>query len=321
MAKKKVQDAEARVTGRHKGDPLRRETSMPNADRLPLLARVRVALSVSDHKTARAVARRRGVAIMGYVGPNGGSKTATLVMDSLPSLDRGRRVLSTVPLYLEGTKVLHPMYERFWHLDQLLEAENCDILMDEVAAVAGSHDSLKLDPRIKAMLKQLRKRNCVLRWSSPSWDNAAKDIRQVTQAVTECRGYYPGKFIQTAEGALNLWAPRRLFLARTFDTIEFDAWTAGKRERIEPMVKHWWKGPGSRAFASYDTYEAVERLSGINEDSGCDSCGGYRPRPKCSCPAPPARHGEGPQSILLGGVARGSRLPSVMVASKSETPA
>src|SRR5438105_3161500 len=43
-------------------------------------------------------ARRRAYPIHAYVGANGGGKSAGMVWDTLPSLDAGRSVLSTVGL-------------------------------------------------------------------------------------------------------------------------------------------------------------------------------------------------------------------------------
>jgi hypothetical protein len=43
-------------------------------------------------------AMRRGWPIMGYVGPNGSGKSASMVWDTLPSLEAGRPVLGTVRL-------------------------------------------------------------------------------------------------------------------------------------------------------------------------------------------------------------------------------
>jgi hypothetical protein len=46
----------------------------------------------------RKRAVRRGLPIHGYVGPNGGGKSASMVWDTLPSLEAGRPVLGTVRL-------------------------------------------------------------------------------------------------------------------------------------------------------------------------------------------------------------------------------
>ena len=47
---------------------------------------------------SRARDARRGLPIHAYVGPNGGGKSLAMVNDTIPSLDAGRPVLSTVRL-------------------------------------------------------------------------------------------------------------------------------------------------------------------------------------------------------------------------------
>ena len=50
------------------------------------MLRARLALSVSDAKSAAAVRQRRTTPIMAYVGPNGGGKSMCAVRDSIPAL-------------------------------------------------------------------------------------------------------------------------------------------------------------------------------------------------------------------------------------------
>lgn len=267
--------------------PRSRDTSRPvKQSRLPLMYRLRTALYTSDEKSAAATARRRSFPIMAYVGPNGGGKSAAMVKDSLPSLAAGRRVLSTVRLLDPLTGEPHEHYEAFTDWDQLLDARDCDVLMDEMVGIAGARESQRLDVRVQNILVQLRRRNVVLRWSAPAWLRADKIVREVTQAVTECRGYYADKQL-AAQGnqAVQLWAPKRLFAFRTYDTLDFEEWTAGRRDRTPAGITEWFKGPGSLVFKSYDTLDAVERVQGADEGGRCTGCGGAAPRPKpCSCP-------------------------------------
>jgi len=265
--------------------PRGRDSSRHNSDKLPLRGRIRVFLFAS--KSASAIARqaRRSFPIHAYVGPNGGGKSLAMVNDTIPSLRAGRRVLSTVRLIDPRTGEDHPAYERFHTFDQLLDARDCDILMDEVVGIAGARESQKLDPRVQNVLVQLRRRNCTLRITAPNWLRADKIIREVTQAVTECRGYYADRNLVRAgeNDAVQLWAPKRLFNFRTYDVIDFDEWTAGRREKVSPIANEWFVGRGSEAFRTYDTLDAVERVGGIGENSECEVCGGHRRRPACSC--------------------------------------
>jgi hypothetical protein len=245
-------------------------------DKMPIFGRVMLALGGGTKKSAQATAIRRTFPIMGYVGPNGGGKSLAMVKDTLPSLDRGRTVLSTVRLLDRATGLPHPSYVPFTDFDQLLLAEHCDVLMDEVVGIANSRSAASLSPVVQNLLVQLRRRDIVLRWSAPNWARADKIIREVTQAVTECRGSLSGRAQRDSEGEVRLWRPKRLFNFRTFDTVEFEEWSAGKRDKVKPVAKEWMAGPGSDAFASYDTLDAVSMVSHAGEDGMCQTCGKRR---------------------------------------------
>jgi hypothetical protein len=198
-----------------------------------------------------------------------------MVATTIPSLLRGRQVLSTVALLDPATGLPHENYVPFVDWDQLLEARDCDILMDEMVGIAGARESQRLDVRVQNILVQLRRRNIVLRWSAPNWARADKIVREVTQSVTECRGFYGDRSVLRLDGqadAVQLWAPKRLFSWKTYDTIDFEEWSAGKREKLDPMVTEWFYGPGSDVFRSYNTLDAVSMVSGITDDGTCNIC-------------------------------------------------
>lgn len=250
----------------------RRDTSREREERLPLMARFVLWAGSSDRGHARATAARRSFPIRGYVGPNGGGKSLCMVSDLLPSLDSGRTVLSTVKLLDYRTGEAHKSYVPFTDFSQLLDAEHCDVVMDEIVGIANSRDAAKLPAPVQNVLVQLRRRDITLSWSAPSWARADKVIREVTQAVTECRGYYPGRGGAVSESGVRLWAPRRVFKFRTYDTVDFEEWTAGKRDKLQHLAGEWFKGPGSRAFAAYDTLDSVSMVAGGDPDN-CEFCG------------------------------------------------
>lgn len=221
--------------------------------------------------------RRRRSPIMAYVGPNGGGKSLAMVHDTLPSLRAGRTVLSTVRLLAADGVSDHPAYVRLTNLGQLLEAEHCDVLFDEVVGIAGSRDAMSLPPQIANLLVQLRRRDVVLRWTAPAYGRADRIIREVTQTVTVCRGFLPGR----AEGAL--WRQKRLFWLRTFDAATWDDLTQGTIARASSMVNKWFWRPGVAASLAYDTLAPVESLAVIDAAGTCLTCGGYRSRRKCTC--------------------------------------
>lgn len=267
-------------------------------------------------RNVRKRAERRGYPIHGYVGANGGGKTCAMVWDTLPSLETGRPVLSTVRLLdyanprpcddplcgdpeheviarwaeldewgvpvpppLPSHMAAHPLWVPFTEWSQLLEAEKCDVLMDEVTGVASSRESQGLPAAVANTLVQMRRRDVQIRWTAPAWARADKIIRECSQAVTYCEGYLS----KPSSDADRLWRQRRLFRWRTFDANAFEDFTAGKREKLDRRVVdlHW--GPNSPAFAAYDTLDAVLTIGTVDGSGRCETCGGRRTAPECSC--------------------------------------
>lgn len=230
---------------------------------------------------ARAI--RRGYPIVAYVGSNGHGKTLAMVYDTLPSLDAGRKVISTVALYDEHGN-LHPCYERLESLEQIMDAERCDLLLDEVTGVASSRGSNNLPVALANRLGQLRKQDVVVRWTAPAWMRAEVIVRETTQLVVLCRAFFPTK-AEDEDGA-RMWRQARLFAWKAYDAMEFEDFNLSKSERLKPKARQllWRPGAsGRRAESAYDTYEAVSTIGAIAESGSCMTCGGNRPRPKCRC--------------------------------------
>lgn len=257
----------------------------------------------------KRIMRRRAASISGYIGPNGSGKTATMVMDTIPTLDgiwwkcsnpahkhtregitEGyRRVLSTVPFLDEQTGEEHPLFELLTDWTQVLEAEHCDLIFDEVTGIAGSREAMGMPVAVQNILQQLRRRDCLLRWSAPAWGRADSIIRSCTIAVTVCRGYLPDRSALKS-ATPPVWLPKRLFRCRTFSAIDFEEWTASKgaqdkrgNSQLRPMVVQWWRGPGSRVFNAYNTLDAVSRVGEVLDGGRCAHCGGRRAVPVCKC--------------------------------------
>ncbi len=233
----------------------------------------------------KKVGRRRGVPIHAYVGPNGSGKSLAMVRDTIPSLDAGRRVLSTVRL-VDEHGADHPMYEKFVDWRQLLTAEHCDVLMDEVTGIASSRESQGLPWEVANVLVQLRRRDIQLRWTAPAWARSDKIIREVTQAVTECRGYMSDRRPLRDSGRrmnVGLWLPKRMFTFKTYDTNEFEEWTAGKRDTVKPICFELFYSPGDRALTTYNTWDAVSIVGEQVVGGGiCLDCGLPRRRQYCT---------------------------------------
>lgn len=255
----------------------------------PWLYRARVWLQTSDAKSLRATRARMSFPIMGLVGPNGGGKTFAAVAMAMEAMRQGRRVLSTVPLLDPATGEPHPLYVPWTEWDQLIDWWDGDVLADEVLSIAGARAAQSLDPRAQTLLVQLRKRNARFWWTAPSYARADVIIREVTQAITECRGFYASRAsAQERRGVIQSWAPKRLFSFRTYDSAEFDEWTTGRRDKAVPLIAEWAHGVGSLVFKSYDTLGAVDVIRGVNDAGICQNCEGSvsGKRKACRCAHP-----------------------------------
>lgn len=243
-----------------------------------------VAPKLRKYKDKGASARRR-FPIHAYIGANGSGKSLAAVHDSLYSLNNGRRVLSTVALLDPTTGEEHPNYERLTEWSQMLEAEHCDVLFDEVLGIANSRASHGMPVQVTVLLNQLRRRDIVLRWTAPAWARADKVIRECTQAVTVCKGWM-GKTIEgpaASTGEIPMWKAKRLFRWVTYDALDFEEWTLAKESKLSALNKSWFWGPDSPAFHSYRTLDPVSRVGEVLEGGTCAHCGGAKTRPKCSC--------------------------------------
>jgi len=247
--------------------------------------------------------------IVGYAGHNGSGKTMAMVRDAHYVMEtEGRRQLSTVPLfdwskpaifetiYDENTETvkriqtgpLHPLYVPLDDWMVLIEARNCDILLDEVQGVASSRGSQSLPPQLLSKFLQLRKVNCRLRWTTTNWTRVDKALREVTYALSLCASSKPDRY--RAGGP---WTPRLKFKVRLVDSTTLDS-----VETINPENGYDELGGKLVTFdverrrrprnepALYDTYSTAAVMNHVSDAGWCLSCGGTRQRPKCVC----ARH-------------------------------
>ena len=262
---------------------------------------------------------RRAAAIRGYVGANGGGKTMCAVVDLLPSLERGRRVLSNVRILdyqnprpcddpeckIEGHpdhQAAHPLYEALTDFRQMLEFKGGEILLDEIASVASSREFGALPFQVTSQLQQLRRRDVTLSWTAPGWLRADKVLREVTQLVTECRGSMPVQRV----GDDRIWRDNRLFVWRSYDATTFEEFTAGKRDKLKPMPRGLFWRPRSLAEIAYDTLDTVTGVGWANEAGICMNCGGRRSIPRCHCAPGAEGSDDGAAVVHLSAPARRS---------------
>lgn len=234
---------------------------------------------------SKGVAHRRGFPLIGYIGDNGSGKTLTAVRDTLPSLLAGRTVLSTTPLFdpLQPHGTLHDAYRPLLSWREIANLRNADLLLDEVQSVANSRMSSSIPPQLLTAFLQLRKRDVVLRWTTTHWSRIDVTLREVTKAAVICSSSRPDK-----RAGADGWRPKRKFRVRTVDAASLDgAYTidigdpeASRAVRTLSHEKYrrrdWWPW-------LYDSTALVNVLDHVDAGGWCMSCGGMRPRPKCTC--------------------------------------
>jgi hypothetical protein len=237
-----------------------------------------------------------------------------MIHDTLPSLEFGRPVLSTVrlldyknprpcedptctftghPNHLQA----HPLWIPFKDYQQLLDAKDCDILFDEVTGIASSREYQSMPMQVANFLVQLRRRNVALRWSSTNWARSDIIIREVTQAATLSVPYFSRTRKSKKGEPPILWKDRFIFFTRTFDASLLDDFDARGADMglLKPHALQLYFRKGAYAMSAYDTLDPVLSLGWANEAGMCMSCGGRRSIPKCSCSSkhhiePPVNH-------------------------------
>lgn len=246
---------------------------------------------------------RRGYAVHFYSGRNGSGKSLCAVYDTLPDLDAGKTVLSTVRLLdfrwprlcddllcdcdksSEGRhRAAHPMYVPWSSWAQMLELKSGVLLADEVTGVADSMDGASLPSQVANELAQLRRSDVVLRMTGLSFVRANKRIREATTGLTRCRSTWPVSAMDE-DGNPRMWRARRLAGWETYDaqSLPLDDITESAYEKGDQVakVRHWI--PGSEALGAYDTFDAVLRIGTVTDSGRCAHCGGTRRAPECSC--------------------------------------
>lgn len=245
----------------------------------------------------KGVVQRRGLPISAYVGANGGGKTLAMIHDTLPTLrglpwhcevethrhtaqgvTRGMRsVLSTVTVLDGDGETPHPLFERLTSWRQLVVAEHCDVLLDEVTGSASARSYQAMPPQLLQLFVQLRKADVVVRYTTPNWARTDVVLREVTQAVTVCKGF----FWEKSPGLL--WPSKRMFRWATYDAMDWEEMSLEKVARARPLMVAWYYRPGREAMRRYNTRDAVATLDHVSESGLCLECGGTRVRQRCSC--------------------------------------
>ena len=259
---------------------------------------------------------RRGAGVHFYGGRNGSGKSLLMVFDTLPDLERGDPVLSTVRLTdyrnprpceddgcpdtkhgQPGHLAAHPGYTRFTRWEQLMEWERGVVLMDEVTGVADSHDGQSLPAAVRNALHQMRREEVVIRLTGLAFINANKRLRQAVQMVTMCESAYPYTLLDD-DGRERSWRPRRQTVARTYDaqSLPPDDHSPTAYDNADLLTKSRIWIPNSPALGAYNTFARISVVGTLDVYGVCLECDGMRRRHTC--------HGHDTEEV---GVERGSR--------------
>lgn len=254
--------------------------------------------------------QRRAEEICFYAGSNGGGKTFCAVYDTIPSLQAGRPVLSTVRLldpdnraetedrareaweargvhdshkHSDPLALPHPLYVRWTRFEQLLDWTFGDVLADEVQGIFSSRSHQTTPHQVVNAMQQLRREDVLFRATAPSFARLDVAVREVTKSLTLCVGLWK----EPVEG--RLWGSSRFFIWRTFNARDYDEWDASNKddkEKFPRSVKQYAfrKRLGVEVLRYYDTFAPVDVIEDTTEAGTCLRCGGHRRRPPCSCP-------------------------------------
>lgn len=270
-----------------------------------------------------------GFAIRAFVGANGGGKTLAMVESMvLGSWERGRPVCANLALFPERLGYSAELFVPLESWTQIPDLRGVTLCLDEISSVLPSRQAMSVPPQLVRILNQLRKGDVELGWTAPNWSRCDVLLREVTQAVTVCRGSFPDRWQRVDSGPARLnraklvgaawehcegcdgvehdgcrmaperplradagWGPNRYFVWSTYDAMEFDEFTYSAVKDVRPRRRrHYWR-PRHSADLAYNTLDAVDLLDHLDDVGLCVVCGGTRSRPRCSCDGTSRRGG------------------------------
>lgn len=262
-------------------------------------------------------------AIRAFTGLNGAGKTLSMVHQlALPAWAAGRPVVSNFRLYPERANHDPGLYIPLETVAQIKDLENCTLLLSEITACFPARQWASMASDIARVLDQLRKRSVLLGWDGPTWSRCDKNLRDVTQLVTVCKGRMPDRFLREAtdepvrfppivkidgkrQKAPKEWPRNRLIITASYRREDFDEFTETRSSnKLKAYDRSTMWAPSAIASRCYDTHEPVMLLDHLaDHGSTCLDCGGARRKVPCSCVGQPEAR---PRPSRRGAAADGS---------------
>lgn len=213
--------------------------------------------------------------ITAFVGANGSGKTALAVHERIKHAQRtGRDLYSTVDIDYKdpkGRERLNVKSKPIESLEHLADLKSADVLLDEVAAIASSRDTIGLPPQLVNFLGSLRHHDLTVSWTAPSWNRADKVLREVTQLIVVSRPLLRFR-------AKGLTWPRTYYsftaIYDGYGSSDGDA-PMGRPSQLR-LVPVW----RLRSIGAYDSWAAVPHLG--DHSSTCAECGKRKRTEYCS---------------------------------------
>jgi hypothetical protein len=260
-------------------------------------------LKRADRPKARSRMKRNSSPIRAYVGLNGAGKTLTAVYDTIPYLEAGMKVLSSVRFLDYNNRRLcddetcvaenhdthyaaHPNWIPLREFSQILHARNTVIFLDEIQGIMSSRDYSTLPTPILNAIMQQRRNNNVIIYTTPFFGRADKALREVTHTVTLCSPYLSKTKKSEPGQPPILWKIRYAILARTYAAELMDEFDARGADlgNMRPKVFQFYIRPFNKAQNAYDSYDSVLSIGASDSLGSCMTCGGKRSQSRCSCP-------------------------------------
>ena len=128
--------------------------------------------------------------IIAVVGSIGSGKTLTLTLMGKQAKDKGKAVLSNYRLNFKHTLISKKQI--LGYSEDSSSLNNCTLLLDEAQTILDCRNSIK-NRLLTYFILQTRKKHVDLFYSTQQFWNVEKRLRENTDMIFECCGYYDKK--------------------------------------------------------------------------------------------------------------------------------